>query len=403
MKILITTDWYSPVINGVVTSVINLKKELEERGHEVRILTLSSQRCSYVEKDVYYIKSFNIDKIYPNARVVVHHKDNIIEEIIEWKPDIIHSQCEFMTFPYAIKIRRQCECPLLHTYHTVYEDYTHYFSPNKTLGRKVVAIWSKHLLKKTKAVIVPTIKGKQILNDYQIHKPVHVIPTGIDLRKYAVKLSETRKKELKENLGIPLHHKVLVNIGRLAREKNLDEMLEYIKKRNRSDISLLLVGDGPYRHELGEKVKSLQLEKQVIFAGMVAPEDVPAYYQLGDVFVSASNSETQGLTYVEALASGVPALCRQDVCLEGLVLNGYNGFQYETYELFHKYLDYILEDEERRLVLAEQAIKSTLKYSTSRFGDDMEQLYFDTVNSSLSDVFRNHLSRVLWIPSIIRK
>ena len=126
MKILLTTDWYKPVVNGVVTSVINLKKELENRGHEVRVLTLSRNYKSYVEEGVYYIKSLNLEKIYPNARAVLPHTEPLIQELIWWRPDIVHSQCEFMTFSYAAKISRKCQCPLVHTYHTVYEDYIHY-------------------------------------------------------------------------------------------------------------------------------------------------------------------------------------------------------------------------------------------------------------------------------------
>ena len=126
MKILITTDWYKPIVNGVVTSVLNLKKELEERGHEVRVLTLSRDHRSYEENGVYYIKSVNLEKIYPNVRAVLPHREAYIKELIQWSPDVVHSQCEFMTFSYAVKISRKCHCPLLHTYHTIYEDYLHY-------------------------------------------------------------------------------------------------------------------------------------------------------------------------------------------------------------------------------------------------------------------------------------
>ena len=126
MKILLTTDWYKPVVNGVVTSVINLKKELESRGHEVRVLTLSRSYESYAENGVYSIKSLNLEKIYPNARAVLPHMEPFVRELIWWNPDVVHSQCEFMTFSYALKISKKCQCPLIHTYHTVYEDYIHY-------------------------------------------------------------------------------------------------------------------------------------------------------------------------------------------------------------------------------------------------------------------------------------
>lgn len=391
MKILITTDWYAPIINGVVTSVLNLKRELEEKGHDVRILTLASEKQSYKENNVYYLKSYDFGMIYPNARATICHKEELVDEIIRWSPDVIHSQCEFMTFPYAVKIGKKCRCPVVHTYHTVYEDYTHYFSPSKTVGRKVVAVWSRKLLDKVDAVVVPTKKVRNLLYDYEVSQRVEVIPTGIDLRKYSARISAEEKEMKKELLGIPKENKVLVNVGRLAKEKNLEEILEYIKKMERKDITFLLVGDGPYRKELERKTEEMGLTGQVVFAGMVDPSEVGSYYQLGDIFVSASNSETQGLTYVEALASGVPALCRKDECLEGVITDGYNGFQYDSYEYFKMHLEYMLEDEERYQTMAEQAMDDAVRFSTWEFGNKVEQVYRQVIGVQAAKEYSGYL------------
>ena len=137
MKVLITTDWYKPAINGVVTSVCNLREELQQRGHEVKILTLSRTARSYEEEGVIYMGSVNAGYIYPGARLRVSPGRELYRGIIEWNPDIVHSQCEFSTFFMAKKIAEECKIPLVHTYHTVYEDYTHYFSPYKKWGRDI--------------------------------------------------------------------------------------------------------------------------------------------------------------------------------------------------------------------------------------------------------------------------
>lgn len=135
MKVLITTDWYKPAINGVVTSVCNLREELQQRGHEVKILTLSRTAHSYEEEGVIYMGSVNAGYIYPGARLRVSSGRELYRGIIEWNPDIVHSQCEFSTFFMAKKIAEECKTPLVHTYHTVYEDYTHYFSPLQEMGQ----------------------------------------------------------------------------------------------------------------------------------------------------------------------------------------------------------------------------------------------------------------------------
>ena len=147
------------------------------------------------------------------------------------------------------------------------------------------------------------------------------------------------------------------------------------KEEDKIHMSLLVVGDGPDRERLEQITKELDLTKYVIFTGMVAPEKVPEYYQLGDVFVCASNSETQGITYIEAMASGLPALCRKDDCLKQVITDGYNGFQYENYEYFRMHLDYILEQEERRAQMGCCAAQTAKLYSTWNFCTMAERLY----------------------------
>ncbi len=392
MKILITTDWYKPIVNGVVTSVLNLKKELEERGHEVRVLTLSRDYHSYEEDGVYYIKSVNLEKIYPNVRAVLPHREAYIQELIQWNPDVVHSQCEFMTFSYAVKISRKCNCPLLHTYHTIYEDYLHYlpgtffqYTKGAALEKKMVAKFSKAVLKKTQQVIAPTKKVEELLKNYEVSEPISVIPTGIDLKRFQEVLSKEERNRRREALGISQDSKVLVSIGRLAKEKNLEEILIYFQKLTKEELTfklkLLIVGDGPDRERLEGIVKTLQLQEKVIFTGMVTPEEVAQYYQLGDVFVCASNSETQGITYIEAFASGIPALCRKDACLDSVITDGYNGFQYETYEFFKMHLQYILEREERRVEMGVCARQTAKLYSTWNFCTMAERLYKEAIVS----------------------
>lgn len=168
MKILITSDWYKPVINGVVTSVENLKKGLEMAGHDVRILTLSGNVHSEIEDKVYYVGSINVGIVYPNARLKLAVPPKIIRSIMEWKPDVIHSQCEFSTFFIARHIACDCKIPLIHTYHTVYEDYTHYFFQNETVGKKVAKVLSKQILTDTHAVIAPSEKSDPCLPDTEL-------------------------------------------------------------------------------------------------------------------------------------------------------------------------------------------------------------------------------------------
>jgi len=380
MKILITSDWYTPAVNGVVTSVKNLRQELECRGHEVRILTLSQSRRSWEEDGVTYLGSVAAGRIYPGARLRTALAGKYVRDLMKWRPDVVHSQCEFSTFFLARKISEELEIPLVHTYHTVYEDYTHYFSPSVRLGKKAVATLSRWIMGRTDCVIVPTEKVRRLLRGYGVRQPVRVIPSGIDLRRFSEVTKGVRLRELKERVGIPSGRFVMVSVGRLAEEKNVEELLRYRAAMETEDVTLLLVGDGPDRGRLEQKSIELGLKfPDVVFAGMVPSEEIADWYRLGDVFVSASTSETQGLTYVESLAAGVPVLCRKDPCLDEVIREGENGWQYLDEEDFKKKLSAVLEHRERLEQLSSNARQSAENFSAALFAQRVEKVYQEQI------------------------
>lgn len=376
MKILITSDYYAPEINGVVTSILNLKKGLEEDGHEVRVLTLANNHHAGKAGEVYYLGSFSAAVIYPNARIAIPKNYKCyLKEIINWRPDVIHSQCEFSTFQYARYISRKTGSPIIHTYHTVYEGYTHYFCPSKVLGKKVVSKFTREVSKHTSAFIVPTEKMYDMLAGYRVKSPMKVIPSGISLEKFTGD-SQRNRNDIRAKYGIDESTCLLIFLGRLAREKNVEELLEYVSKEDNENLQIMIVGDGPYREDLEKKAIDYKVENKVIFTGMVDPEKVYEYYCAADIFVSASTSETQGLTYIEAMASGLPILCRNDNCLDNVVNNEINGCVYNNQEEFHKYVNYLANNGIDRRRIGSRARKTIFdKFSVESFVKSCENLY----------------------------
>ena len=380
MKILMTSDWYSPAVNGVVTSVKNLKKELEHRGHEVRVLTLSQNRHTYERDGVTYLGSVAAGLIYPGARLRTALAGKWVRELVAWGPDVVHSQCEFSTFFLARRIAQELGIPLVHTYHTVYEDYTHYFSPSVHFGKKAAAVFTRWAASHTDCLIAPTGKVRMLLQSYGVEKPVFVVPSGIDLRPFQSEADPLRSAVLRSSLDIPKDRTVLVCVGRLAEEKNIEELLRFRANLGPGRYTLLLVGDGPHRRALEETAAGLGLTApDAIFAGMVPADQVADWYRLGDLFVSASTSETQGLTYAEALAAGVPVLCRADPCLAGVVREGENGWQYRDEADFRKKLDAFLAAPHHRDRLSRQARQSAEEFSARLFGERAEAIYLDRI------------------------
>lgn len=376
MKVLIATDWYAPTVNGVVTSVLNLQRQLEAQGHDVRVLTLSQSRHTLVQGSVTYVGAMGAGVIYPGARLRTALATRQVQALIRWRPDVIHTQCEFSTFLLARKIGDRTGAPIVHTYHTVYEDYTHYFSPSRAWGKRMVAFFSRRIVGQTACVVVPTEKVRNILGGYGIQKPVCVIPSGIDLSRFSAPADRERRRRLKAKLGIPADNFVLAYVGRLAKEKNVEELLGSLARLDRIDVTLLVVGDGPHRQALEGAVQGLELQERVVFTGMVKPDRVADYYRLGDLFVSASTSETQGLTYIEALASGLPALCRKDACLDGVILDGVNGWQFETGGEFLARLQTFLADGElREAMRAAAAEHARRNFSAESFARRVSEVY----------------------------
>lgn len=377
MKILITTDLFSTPTNGVVTSIKNLCEELNKRGHEVRILALSDSLNSHRDGSVYYIKSVSLGFVYPDVRMPVSYRNDLITEIIKWKPDVIHSQCEFFSFQFAQRISRMSGAPLIHTYHTLYEQYVTYVIPSRRLGCRAVGVLSRKRLKHVAKVVAPTQKVEDRLRNYGLSNPICVIPSGISLEQYEKRMSRNECMEHRRALGIPDDHQVVLSLGRLGVEKNLEELLELFagELAHNTKLTFLIVGDGPAREQLESLSAKLGIAEHVIFTGMVNPSEVQDYYQLGDVFVCASTSETQGLTYIEAAANGLVLLCRKDPCLNGVLQDGVNGYFYTVPEEFLEKINTILNDADWRKTAGKRSEEIAKAFDKGHFASAIEAVY----------------------------
>ena len=378
VKILILSDWHAPAVNGVVTSVNTLRRGLAAQGHEVRVLASGDRRGTTFDGQVYQIASVGVGALYPSARLGKPLDRAVLEHILDWGPDIVHSHTEFVAFMWARRIAEQLALPHVHTYHTVYEDYTHYFSPSRRFGRRVAATLTRKVLGSTDLVIVPTAKVETLLRRYDVPAGTRVIPTGVDLERFTCQApsgGSHAPDELRRRLRLPQDVPVVLYVGRLAQEKNLTETLGLLGGMLHLDWRFVVVGGGPYEPGLRNLAGAGGLADRVVFTGAVDPEVVSHYYRLGDVFVSSSRTETQGLTYIEALASGVPMLCRADPVIDGVVVDGVNGYQYRSPAQFTARLTELLTRPDLRRRLAEGARHTSLRFSEEAFATAVLEAY----------------------------
>lgn len=375
MKVLLTSDLNPDTVNGVIVSVLMLKQELERQGCEVKLLTLSSTRETYREGEIYYVGSIPLDAIYPDLRASLNTRNSLVDELIAWKPDIIHSQCEFFTYSFVQRIAKHCHCPIIHTYHTQYEYYTKYVLPGNWDGflARVMAL----RLRSADVVIAPTEKTKNYLLSENICSSVRVIPTGIDLDAFSRAGTPEEMAVLRKKLGVPSSWRLYGNVGRVAQEKNLDEVLAIHQRvrKQRDDVGLLIVGDGAGMKQLKKQIEERALSESVFLTGMVPKETVGSYYQLLDFFISASVSETQGLTYIEALANGRPVIARRDDAIAHVVQSDVNGYQYDTPDECANILLQLFADDALYARWKQGAWESRDQFSKKHFGERVFALY----------------------------
>lgn len=355
MKILLASDTWSPMVNGVVRSVELLYHQLLALGHDVRVVTLAQNGHSHEENGILYVGSISAERVYPGVRISAAGALPIshwLDELEAWGPEVIHTQSEFSTFMLAQRVARRCHCPVVHTYHTVYEDYTQYLFFSERLGRM-------------------TAFGPAQDNGEE-------------------------KARMRAELGIPEGDTVLLSLGRLAAEKNHAQLVRLLAAQPEENRPwLVFVGDGPARPDLEALTKELKLTDRVRFVGMVKPDEVPRWYRVGDIFVSASQSETQGLTYFEGMACGLPVLCRADPCLDGVVENGFNGWQWKDEAEFASALNTIISDPALRGQLHQNALATAARYSAEHFAQQVLDAYQQAI--ALKQYESEHKSILSWV------
>lgn len=349
MRVGIFTESYPPLVNGVSTSILMLENALTKLGHEVFIITVSDNKKEYTfEKDGHILRlpstnlancyDYKMTSVYPIKAVNMIKKMNL---------DVIHSNVEFTVGIFARIVSEQLSIPLVHTYHTNWEDYTHYITKNKKVLDDICKKLLKYLVvffedKTVTELIVPSNKIYNLFKDkYKFTKNIHIIQTGIETNKFYKENFDTKKiANLKKKYGIKRKDFVVMTVSRLAKEKNVDKIISNHKKllEKYPNMKLLIVGDGPDTEKLKEECRNLNIEKSVIFTGKIPLDEIPIYYQLGNVFVTASKSETQGLTVVEAISSSLPVVAVLDDSFVNSVIEDFNGYVFETDE---KYIDSI--------------------------------------------------------------
>ena len=383
MRIGIFTDSYPPYINGVSTSIVMLKNALEKKGHQVFVVTVNAEKMSYKYEDenkIIRIPGIPIG-IY-DYRLTGIYPLRAIDKIKKWNLDIIHSHTEFGVGTFARLMAKQLNIPLVHTYHTMYEDYVYYITHGYFDGtsKKIVEYLTKFYCDKTATeLIVPTEKTYKLFKEkYKYDRNIHIIPTGIETERFKIEKQDyVYVDEIRKKYSINKDDFVILFVGRLADEKSVDLLIDsqadFIKENK--NCKLLIVGDGPDINQYKKQTKKLKIENNVIFTGKVDWDKVPFYYAAASVFATASRTETQGLTVIEAFSSSLPVIAADDPSFSNIVIDDLNGYLFKNKKQYKKQMLKLINDKELCKRLGRQASISSEQYSSKYFAERVLDVY----------------------------
>ncbi|MCT8395395.1 glycosyltransferase family 4 protein [Weissella soli] len=377
MNIGIFTDTYYPQLSGVLTSIKTLTAQLEAHGHHVYIFTTTdpSLEKGIAEPNVYRFSS--VPFVGFKERRISYR--GAIQGIIiarKLKLDIVHTQTEFSIGLMGKSVASALKIPAVHTYHTNYEDYTHYVFNGKVFHAGAVALLARGFTHGMTAVIAPSKQTYETLARYKVAPPLEIIPTGV---KVDFTSTEDHSTALRESLGFTPETPVALVLGRVAFEKNIEAVLENFKwvLEDMPKARLVVAGNGPALDAIENHAKALEIDDAVTFTGYVDHEQAYSYYRMADVFVSASTTETQGLTYIEAITAGKPIVAMDSLYLRDIVIDEAIGtLVSETYEIADVLLKYLTAKTEA-LELGDPTIRQQILHEIDErtFGQRVIDLY----------------------------
>jgi 1,2-diacylglycerol 3-alpha-glucosyltransferase len=388
MKIGIFTNCYLPMVNGVVGTVSLLKKGLMEKGHQVYIFAPGFDDYRDQEENVFRFPAVDLtgQVKYP---VAIPWAPKISQVLDQLNLDIIHSHHPFVLGPLAVKVARRKKIPVVYTFHTQYDQYAHYIPFPEGIVKKI----TKYLITKYCAsvdqITTPADSAQKILQSYGINGRVKIIPNPIDLSQF----QNNDGNLIRQKYGLQ-REKLLINIGRVAPEKNLPFLLEtyrYIINQTSPDTTrLMIVGDGPELDSLKDQADKLGIAANVIFTGLVDPAEIPGYLAAADLFVMASKAEVKPLAQLEAMAAGVPIVAVAAPGAIDTIVHGENGFLVgENVEEFAAAVLDIVSNPEKQLQYQKAALKTATSYSHSKISGHYLNLYEDLIRNFPDSPFMN--------------
>lgn len=376
MNVGIFADCYAPTLSGVVTAIVQLRDGLEQRGHRAVVVTVHTPGGGEEEPAVYRFPSvpFNSDS---NFRLGLVSQRTVRRIVREEQLDVVHTHTEFSVGWAAKRAARTLGVPLVHTAHTLYEEYRHYLVGGSLLPAGTIRAFLRRFLAGYDALVCPSTKARDYVRSFAPHIRTVVIENGISPARLGPSLTGVERSQVRKALGIRPTDKVILYAGRIGREKRVLELLDALTPllRNHPHFRALLVGCGPSFKRVRKAVRERTLGGQVILTGTVAWAEMHKLYSVADVFVTASLSEVHPMSLIEASMCGLPIVARRDDGYAGLVQDGRNGYLVDSDRDIAARVLEILSDEATRRRFSREGLALSTRFTAEAHATRLESLY----------------------------
>lgn len=376
MHIAFFTNFYHPIVNGVVRSVASFREALMKQGHNVFVFAQTDGSYKDNEPFIFRYPSLPLPSGEISAAIPVSpFVDQLLPAL---KLDIIHTHHPILLGQTAARKAAELGLPLVFTFHTQYWEYTHYIPfPQEVIQeflKNAVHKWLKDFMQKCQHIIIPSESMKEILvRDYGLEERYTVIPTGTNLDPFL----SANGKALRREKGWQAET-ILISVGRLALEKNWETLLRAFAKvyPEHPDLRLVLIGDGPARESLQTLASELGIAEKVTFTGTIPFEEIPAYLKAADAFSFASVTETQGLVTIEAMAAGLPVVSVDGSGTRDIVEHGKQGFLVENdADALAKGINELLSDSQQMKRFSHNALKRAKTFDVNQLSKQIINVY----------------------------
>ena len=378
LRIAMFTNNYLPFIGGVPISIARLRQGLEQLGDKLLVVAPRYKDQPEVEDHVLRVPSLLAIGEKHEFRLANIFLGRIRKRVRAFHPDIIHLHHPFWLGSLGLFVARRLKVPAIYTYHTRLEHYAHFVPLPGLIFRNLIShTLIKRFANKCDGVIVPTDSTEEYLRMIGVKTPTFVQPTGIEYKRFQT-VTDNEISKLRQTLKLT-DEKIFISVSRLSNEKNIDFMIEAIsqlRQETNKPFHFLMIGEGHQKDRLQNKIQELGLETHFTLVGAVPPEDMAVWYRLGDAFLFASKSETQGMVILEAMAAGLPVVAVRSSGIDDVVRHGYNGFKTpERQDQWCIQVKRLLEDDELRQMLSGQALAFAKDFSVEQFASDVREIY----------------------------